>query len=146
MHRQLRRAALAMAVALGAALAAGADDKKTDDKKEVLDAHAIMHEGHQGDKKTKTKSTLKIIEAGVKEKKWDDIQKPAKRVKEFGEALGKVDPEKGSKESWKKLTDEYKKTTAAIAEGVEKKDEKQATEALAKMTKSCGACHKQHKP
>lgn len=144
MLSQLRRVLGLMAVGvLAAGFTAGAeaqDDKKEDKKVDPLTAHTIMHEGHMG-----KKSLLNVIKAGVKDEKWDDIEKPAKRVKEFGAALGKVKPEKGSDESWKKLTAEYKKTTAAIAEGVEKKDQKKSNDALGKMFKSCKACHDEHK-
>ncbi len=144
MPSQLRRVLGLVAVGvLAAGFTAGADardDKKDDKKTDPLTAHAIMHEGHMG-----KKSLLNVIKAGVKAEKWDDIEKPAKRVKEFGAALGKVKPEKGSAESWKKLTAEYEKTTASIAEGVEKKDQKKANDALTKMGKSCKACHDEHK-
>ena len=54
-------------------------------------------------------------------------------------------PEKGDAASWKKLTASYKTMMLAIAEGVEKKDAKATNDALAKMQKSCKACHDEHK-
>ncbi|MGL6075149.1 MAG: cytochrome c [Fimbriiglobus sp.] len=107
---------------------------------EPTSIHDIMAKGHAG-----KKSVLNQIKEGVKGEKWDDIAKAAKTFKTYGEDLGKNKPEKGDEESWKKLAAEYKKTTAAIAEAVEKKDQKAANKALETMGKSCKACHDIHK-
>jgi len=101
----------------------------------------IMKKGHAG-----KKSLLNVVKAGVKEEKWDSLVEPAKSLKSFGEDLGKNKQEKGDDASWKKLTTEYAANMTAIADGVEKKDQKAANEALTKMGKSCKACHDQHKP
>jgi len=110
-----------------------AEDKPTD-------ISTIMKKGHQG----KT-SYLNKIKDGVKAEKWDDIAKITKELKQFGEDLGKNKPEKGEADSWKKLSGEYKKNTAAVAAGVEKKDAKAVNEALGAIGKSCAACHNPHK-
>ncbi len=102
--------------------------------------HDIMKTGHGG-----KKSLLNQIKAGVKDGDWDKIDKAAKTLKKYGEDLGKNTPEKGEAGSWKKLSGEYSKTMLAIAEGVEKKDAKATNAGLAKMQKSCKACHDVHK-
>jgi cytochrome c556 len=140
MLRKLARLTLAgvactfgMLFTVGAILAEPREDK-------VTSIHDIMAKGHGG-----KKALLKQIGEGVKAEKWDDIAKAAKEIKTFGEDLGKNKPEKGDEASWKKLTEVYKKTTAAIAEGVEKKDAKATNTALGTMGKSCKSCHDVHK-
>ena len=108
---------------------------------EVTGIEEIMKKGHAG-----KKSLLNVVKAGVKEEKWDGLADPAKTLKKYGEELGKNKPDKGDDASWKKLTTEYGATMTAIADGIEKKDQKATNEALGKMSKSCKACHDQHKP
>ena len=84
----------------------------------------IMEEGHSG-----KKSLLRKIGDAVDDSKVAAVEKEAKRLKELGEALGKNKQPKGSDASWKKLTEQYKKETAALAEAVGKKDQKKAEEA-----------------
>ena len=99
----------------------------------------IMKKGHGA------KGLLKAIGKEVKEGKWDEAKDDAELLKLFGEGLGKIPPEKGSKESWKKLTDKYKEQTADVYKAVEKKDAKKAGDSLGKIGKSCKECHDAHK-
>ena len=111
-----------------------AEDKKP------MEISEIMKKGHS------KSGLLNKIKEGVKTEKWDTIAEPAKTFKTFGEDLVKNKPEKGDDDSWKKLSEEYKKTTADIAAAVEKKDQKAATVALGKLgQKSCKTCHDAHK-
>jgi cytochrome c556 len=126
---------LALACSVGST---AADDKK-DDK--VPTIKEIMKKGHAG-----TKSLIKGIGAQAKAGEWDDAQNGAKTLKTFGEALGKNKIEKGTEESWKKLTDEYKENTKAVADGAEKKDAKAVGDGLKKISDSCKGCHAAHKP
>lgn len=132
---------LALMAGLVVALVSAASAVTAQDKEKVPSVHDIMEQGHSG-----KKSLIKQITATVKESKWDDAAKPSEKFKFFGESIGKNKPEKGSAESWKKLTDEYKKTTADIAEAVKKKDKAGAEKALGVMGKSCKACHDAHQP
>jgi cytochrome c556 len=144
MVRKLGRVAAGLVAGVGmAVLSAGvltADDKG----EKVPSIEEIMKKGHQG-----SKSLLKGIAAQAKEGKWEDALNGAKTLKMFGESLGKNKPDKGSPESWKKLTDKYKKNTEAVYKAVEKKDVKEVTDALGKVTGAKGAncmeCHKAHK-
>lgn len=126
-------AVIGLALAIGGLQAANTADVPT-----ILD---IMEEGHSG-----KKSLINKVKTAVKEDKLADALAPAKKLKEFGEALGKNTPEKGSKASWAKLSAVYKSDTAAIAEAVSKKDKKATEDALSKITKSCQACHDVHQP
>lgn len=137
MTSMVRRVVACVAVG-GLALAITAGSSVAHDDK-VPSISDIMKKGHG------SKGLLKGIAAEVKAKKWDDASNDAKLLKDFGEALGKNKPEKGSEESWKKLTDEYKKNTAAVAEGVEMKDPEAVTAGLKKIGGSCKGCHSAHK-
>jgi cytochrome c556 len=124
-------AAFALTVSVGGLIAA--DDK-------VPTVSEIMKVGHAGGK-----SLIAKTKAAVKAEKWDEAKVPADALKVFGEALGKNKPEKGDAESWKKLADKYKASTAAAAAAVEKKDAKAVGEALGKIGTSCKECHDAHK-
>ena len=121
-------AAFALTVTVGGLTAA--DEK-------VPTISEIMKKGH-----SKTGDIAKIRTA-VKGKKWDDAKPAATELKGFGEALGANKPEKGDADSWKKLTDKYKASTAAAAAGVEKMDAAAVTAALGKI--NCKECHDAHK-
>ena len=133
----MRKLAQLAVLAVGVALCFG--NLTAQDKDKVPSVHDIMEEGHSG-----KKSLLNVIKASVKDEAWDKAAKPAEKFKFFGESLGKNKPEKGGADSWKKLSDEYKKTTAEIAAAVKKKDKSGAEKALGVMGKSCKACHDVH--
>jgi cytochrome c556 len=125
--------AAAVTAVVGTTVGANAQDGK---KYSISD---IMKKGHGA------KGLLKSIGAEVKEEQWDAAKKDAAMLKEFGEALGSLEPPKGEADSWKKLTGKYKANTAAVADAVGKKDAKAATEALGKIQGSCKECHTPHK-
>src|SRR5262245_51388720 len=81
-----------------------------DEKDKVPTVAEIMEEGHSG-----KKSLLRKIGDAVDESKTAAVEKEGKRLKELGEALAKNKQPKGSDASWKKLTEQYKKETAALA-------------------------------
>lgn len=111
-----------------------------DDKDKVPTVAEIMEEGHSG-----KKSLLRKISDAIDDGKTGSVEKEAKRLKELGEVLGKNKQPKGTDASWKKLTEQYKKETAALAEAIGKKDQKKAEEAVARLKKQCQACHDEHK-
>lgn len=121
----------AFAVTVGVGSLTAADEK-------VPTVSEIMKVGHAGGK-----SLINKVKAAVKGEKWDDAKVPADALKVFGDALGKSKPEKGTEESWKKLAAKYKDSTAAVAEGVTKKDAAAVTAALGKI--NCKECHDAHK-
>jgi hypothetical protein len=135
MLRKLVRAAVLAAglfAGLGAVSAANRADAPTIDE--------IMTEAHN-----KKKGLEPKLKAALKDSKWDDAKKAADRMKELGEALAKTKADKGSADSWKKLSGEYKTMTADIAEQVKKKDAKATEAALAKLNKACDVCHEVHR-
>ena len=144
MSGKLLRAGGFLAGVVALAVAAGpgpAQDKG--DKKKYATIGQIMKKGHGA------KGLLKGIDAEAKGGKWDDATNDAALLKTFGENLGKMKPEKGSDESWKKLTDKYMEQTADVAEAVGKKDAKGVKAALAALTgvknANCNECHAAHK-
>lgn len=98
----------------------------------------IMKAGHNA-----KNGSIAKIKTAVKGEKWDDAAKSAESLKTNGEALGKNKPEKGETDSWKKLSDKYAKSTAAVAAAVEKKDAAAVTKALGGI--NCKECHDAHK-
>ena len=139
MTRKLVRAGLFAAAVVGFVIGAGALSAQDKDKDKVYSIEDIMKR-HTG-----AKSVLKGVGAQVKEGKWEDAQDGAKLLKAFGESLGKNDPPMGTKESWKKLTGNYKENTANVYKAIGKKDAKAANDALGKIGKSCKECHDTHK-
>ncbi|OWK47302.1 hypothetical protein FRUB_01001 [Fimbriiglobus ruber] len=138
MVRKWVRLAVCFAViASGLTLSLGAS---TADDKKPLDTETIMKKMHN-----KKGGLVPKADAAVKAEKWDDAEKFAKGIKELGTALGQNKPEKGPADSWKKLTDDYKVTADALADGLEKKDAKASKAAILKFTKACDACHEKHR-
>lgn len=129
--------------ALGLCLTAGlfavsglgiADDKKSD----KIDIHEIM------EKVPGKKGLCATCAAAAKEGKWEDAQKASAELKKYGEAIGKNDPPKGSKESWAKLTKQFSEQMAAIDTAARKKDAAGVQKAAGEFGKSCKSCHDAH--
>ena len=122
-----------LAITLGVG-AFAADDKKAD---KVLGIEEIMKVGHSKN------GYIAKIKTATKGEKWEDAAKSAESLKANGEMLGKNTAEKGEADSWKKLSDKYAKSTAAVATAVEKKDAAAVTKALGSI--NCKECHDAHK-
>ncbi len=93
-------------------------------------------------KKTITlKIAMKDIKAGLHTKVIKGMATDAEKAKLLGyaEALPKLKPPKGSKESWQKLTGDLLKATTAAVEG-----KPGGAEALGKAI-NCKGCHTPHK-
>jgi cytochrome c556 len=138
MVRKLGRVAAGVAAAVGMVVVS-AGMLSADDTEKNYSIEEIMKKGHG------SKGLLKGITAEVKTAKWDDAKNDAKLLKAFGVALGKNKPPRGAEASWKKLTEQYKENTVAVAKAVDKKDAKATTDALGKIGKSCKGCHDNHK-
>lgn len=113
-----------------------------DDKKEKLpDISEIMKKAHG-----KTDGYLGKIGKAAKAGKWEDAQKTAKDLVLIADALAKNEPPKGEAKSWEKLTKQYIDTSKKIEAGAKKEDAKAVGDGLGSIGKSCGECHKAHKP
>jgi cytochrome c556 len=96
-------------------------------------------------KKVNGKAGLKgDIDADIKAAKWDDLTTKAKELVPLAKALGKNDPPKGDKESWKKYTDAYAKAADDLEAAAEKKDADAAKTAF-KVITTCMGCHSAHR-
>ena len=77
---------------------------------------------------------------------WEAIQKTTKDFATLGAALPKNDPPEGDKEDFKKLAESYSKNAKALNEAAKAEDKAEALAAFKKVSTSCMACHKAHKP
>jgi hypothetical protein len=136
MVRKFGLALLALALGFGLVASIHAADEKK--KEEAASVHDIMESvpGKKG-------LVAKLGEA-AKNDKWDDAKKIGEQLKKFGGDLGKNTPEKGSKESWAKLSEKFNKQMTAMAKGAEDKDAKAVDAAATAFKGSCKACHDAH--
>ncbi len=139
MTSQVRRFAVALLLGGFAVVGLGTAAEQKEKGKAVLDLHAIMN-NNKGKNAISNK-----INAAAKSGDWDDAKVLATKFKDLGEAICKCDAPKGEKDSWEKLTKQYKEQTAAVAAAVEKKDAKATSTAVYAFNKSCKACHDSHK-
>lgn len=79
------------------------------------------------------------------EPKWDEVSDLVKDWVPLAKALGKNDPPKGDKESWKKLTDAYAKAADDLEKATKDKDLTAAKAAYKTLSTGCTGCHKLHK-
>ena len=79
---------------------------------------------------------------------WDHIQKESKAFVTLAAALQKNRPTKGDAGSWEKFSKTYTDKVKAFEAAVEKKDQKAAQAAHARLSdmKDCKACHDAHRP
>ena len=112
-----------------------------DDKPPSVEA--VMSKLHKG--KKSAQNVLKGL-ADAKPTNWDEIQKTTKPFAELGPALGKNDPPKGDKESWKKFSATYADQTKAIDDAAQAKDLDALKASQKALGASCKACHTAHRP
>ena len=118
-----------------------AEDKKDKEKDaKVASIETIMKEAH-GEDGLRAK-----IKTAVKEKKWDDAKKEAEAWTKLAADLGKNKQPKGEDASWKKMTEAYEKSIKTLATAIKDEKASDVKTAEAAIGKSCGSCHKAHKP
>ncbi|HWY87640.1 MAG TPA: hypothetical protein VNX28_12985 [Gemmataceae bacterium] len=76
---------------------------------------------------------------------WDKLQPQTKEFADLATSLVKLDPPRGSKESWTKLTGTFTDSAVALDQSVQGKDKDMALAAHKLVSDSCMACHQQHK-
>jgi cytochrome c556 len=130
--------ALALAVVVTASVQAEDDKDKKDGK--VPSIKKIMQATH-----SKTGFRAKYQQA-VKGGDWEKAEKIAKDWLTCAENLAKNEPPKGEKQDWEKMAKNYTKAVKNIEEASGKKDAEQVKDSLGFIGKSCGTCHKAHKP
>ena len=130
---------LALAVLVfGTPLLAEDKDKKKDAKPKSIEE--VMERAHAGDDAYKA-----VVTAALKSGDFDKAAAPMKAWSALAPHLGRFDPPKGDKASWKKLAKQYGEQVKALAVAIDKKDKDKAKATLSKLNTSCASCHKQHK-
>jgi hypothetical protein len=76
---------------------------------------------------------------------WESIQPRAKEYAQLAADLGKHEPPRGEKESWKQYTGEFANDAAALDQAAQKKDLQAAKAAQDKLNQSCMGCHRAHR-
>jgi cytochrome c556 len=130
--------AMVLAVGLLVGVVSAADDKN---KATIPTISDVM-------RKVNGKAGLsKAVKAAVTSNSidWDDVQKKTKEMLEHVQALGKNTPEKGTKESWEKLTTSWADSAKKVDEAAKKKDRDETIKALTTLQGACRTCHSAHK-
>jgi hypothetical protein len=100
----------------------------------------LMEKAHDGDEAFRA-SVAKALKA----KDFDAAATTMKAWAALAPHLGKFNPPKGGKESWKKLTKKYADSVKALSKAIDSKDAKAAGKELKAINSSCATCHKAHK-
>ena len=127
---------LAVALVPVAAATVGAFEDKP------ADTEAIMKALFKGGG-SKSASLKKQTEAASPD--WPAIQKTTQEIADLGATLGKGEPHKGDKESWKTLTGKFAKDTAALDKSADAKDLTSLKAAQKTLGASCKSCHNTHR-
>jgi hypothetical protein len=85
-------------------------------------------------------------ELAADEPPWDKLGGQARDLVRMSDDLGQNDPPKGSKESWQQQTKALADLAAELDRAVQSRDRDKAKTAQENMTRSCKACHREHKP
>jgi cytochrome c556 len=109
----------------------------------VVSIEDVMKEAHNGPKSILTQLN-KQLRAGDPD--WTAIEKNTNRLLVLATSLGKNEPPKGEKASWKKLTNQYLEGAAKLNQEVADHDKAAAIATRAKLGGSCTACHRLHRP
>ena len=128
--------AVALMIPVGA-VAVGAFDDEEYDTETVMKSLFAKNKGKFG-------SVLKK-EVAATPTDWSAIQKTTEEIAKYGKALGKNDPEKGGKDSWKKLTDKFAENTKSLDDAADAKDLAKVKASQKAIGGSCKACHDTHR-
>lgn len=127
--------AVAALIPVGA-VAFGAFDDETYDKETIMKSLFNKKSG-------KFNLLKKQVEA--KPANWEEIQKTTEEIAKYGKSLGKNDPDKGSKESWKKLAGKLADNTKELDDAADAKDLDKVKASQKAIGGSCKACHDAHR-
>jgi hypothetical protein len=76
---------------------------------------------------------------------WGSLKSPAGDLSTMAKDLAKADPPRGSKDSWKELTEAFAEQAAELDAAVAKRDRKAAQTAIDALSNSCNTCHRAHR-
>ena len=128
--------AVAALIPVGAVAFGALDDEKYDTETVMKSLFA---------KKSGKFNTVLKKQVEAKTPEWDEIQKTTEEIAKYGKALGQNDPEKGGKESWKKLTDKLAENTKALDDAADEKDMAKVKATQKAIGGSCKSCHDVHR-
>lgn len=135
----MKRLACAAAVTavMAAAGLAGADDEPTPTIKEVMQK---LHKGAD--------SPLARLKAAFKSDApdWKSVQDTTKDFVILGASLAKNDPPRGDAAGYKSLAEAYYENAKDLDDAAKEEGLDEARAAFMKVSTSCMACHKAHKP
>jgi cytochrome c556 len=103
---------------------------------------AIMKKANDGDASLFGQVGKELM---ADEPNWAGIRTKTKELLSLADSLSKNTPPRGTKESWKKLTQEYATNLRALDDAAQKKNKDGADAAHQKLITSCNACHRVHK-
>ena len=103
---------------------------------------AVMTKLHKG---SKAQSSVLKAQSEAATPDWDAIQKTTKDFVILGAALGKNDPPKGEKESWKALSTKYFADAKALDDAASARDLAALKAAQKAMSGACKSCHNVHR-
>jgi cytochrome c556 len=86
-----------------------------------------------------------VAELRADDTNWDAVKKDTKEIARLAATVGKLEPPKGDKESWQKLTKAYADNTKALDAAAAKMDKDAAKAVSEKIGKSCEVCHMAHR-
>ncbi len=76
---------------------------------------------------------------------WDTIQPKTQEYAQLASEMGKLEPVRGTKDSWAKLSLAFAESATELEHAAKAKDKSKTTEALDSLGGSCMACHRQHR-
>jgi cytochrome c556 len=76
---------------------------------------------------------------------WDTIQPKSQEYAQLTSELGKLEPVRGDKDSWAKLTLAFAESATELELAAQAKDMNKTKESLDTLGSSCMACHRQHR-
>jgi cytochrome c556 len=76
---------------------------------------------------------------------WDTIRPKTQEYAQLASELGKLEPVRGTKDSWAKLSLAFAESATELEQAAQAKDKSKTTEALDSLGGSCMACHRQHR-
>lgn len=76
---------------------------------------------------------------------WEAVQKTTAEIAELGSSLHKGEPQKGDKESWKKLAGKFGENTKALHTAAEAKNLVKLKATQKAIGGSCKSCHDVHR-
>jgi hypothetical protein len=76
---------------------------------------------------------------------WESIQPQTKEYARLANELGTLEPARGGKDSWGKLTLAFAESATELNKAAQAKEKDKAVTAIDQLGSSCMSCHRQHR-